>query len=205
MRKIGLKAAMAGTGGLCLLAAGAASATTTYPVAVGGSTVAGGHRFTGTGSLAIGPASCTSATIAGTVNSGPGVTDVLDIDTLTTSGCTGPGGNMAVTQLSTWYLVADSGYTSGTSDVVQGHLTNIDAHVATTPLSSVCSFDVIGTASASLNEGSQTLTIDETGGYTGNLTLANVSGCGGQLHDGDPADASGTFALTIPDGPINVG
>jgi len=136
---------------------------------------------------------------------GSSVSDVATLGNVQFSGCTGPGGNMVVTQLSTWYLQADGGYTTGTSDDVTGTVTNVDAHVATTPLSSVCNFDVVGTARGVFHESTQTLDVDETG-YTYNLTLANVNGCGGQLHDGDPADFAATYTgINATSGNIYIG
>jgi hypothetical protein len=192
-----------GAAALGLVVANSAMAAS-VPVTVGGHT-SGNWAVTATaGTVAFSAQDATVVTMGCTGSSvpldathnfttaGASVANPATLGNVHFTGCTGPGGAMAVTQLSTWYLEADSGYTSGTSDTVSGVITNVDAHVATTPLSSVCSFDVVGQARGTFDEANQTLTVGETG-YTGNLTLTNVSGCGGQLNDGDPADFSATY------------
>ncbi|ALX03387.1 hypothetical protein [Aeromicrobium erythreum] len=208
-----IKHAAIGTAALALAgvaAAGPALATgNSYTVAVGGSSAAGTHNITAasTGSLSFAVPTlsmgCTSAAVpsspASTVSSGTGVVDIAAINKINFSGCTGPGGSLTVTTSGSWKLHGTSAATSGSSDVVSGHVENITAVVS----NAVCRFTVTGSATGSFNEANQQLNVNETG-FTGNLKVSNVTGCLGQVQNGQSANFTGNFQVTSPDGAINV-
>jgi len=157
---------------------------------------------------------CRTASSTGQVHSGPFAPEIADINTVAFSTCHGPGGTMTVSKVGTapWTLYATGGYTDANNDtIVTGYVDNVNAHVKTSPLSTVCNFDVTGLALGSFNETTQTLTVDETG-FSGDLLLSNVggsgtgtgSGCLGDLHNGDPADFQATLSVSSADGAINV-
>lgn len=193
-----------------VVAAAPAMATgSSYTVAVGGSSAAGTHNITAasTGSLSFAVPTlsmgCTSAAVpsspASTVASGTGVVDIASINKINFSGCTGPGGALTVTTSGSWKLHGTSAASTAPSDVVSGHVENITAVVA----NPVCRFTVTGSANGSFDESTQQLNVNETG-FTGNLKVSNVTGCLGQVQNGQSANFSGNFQVTSPDGAINV-
>lgn len=193
-----------------VVAAGPALATgSSYTVGVGGSSAAGTHNITaassGSLSFAVPTLSmgCTSANVptspVSTVASGTGIVDIAAINKINFVGCTGPGGSLAVTTVGSWKLHGTGAATSGTSDVVAGHVDNITANVA----NAVCRFTVTGKANGTFSESTQRLQVSETG-FTGNLRVSNVVGCLGQVQNGQAANFTGTFDVTSPDGAINV-
>jgi hypothetical protein len=208
-----IKHAAIGTAALALAGvavAGPALATgNAYTVAVGGSSAAGTHNITatttGTLSFAVPTLSmgCSSANVpaspASTVTSGTGVVDIASINKINFVGCTGPGGSLAVTTSGTWKLHGTSAATSGATDVVTGHVENITANVS----NAVCKFTVTGKADGSFDEATQKLTIAETG-FSGDLKVSNVTGCLGQVTNGQNANFSGVFNVASADGAINL-
>lgn len=166
---------------------------------------------------------CDNATATGTINAG-GSSSGLNVGSITgttwgnspTAACEGPGGiPMDVTQVGTWSLNVDLN-PKPTHPIADNNLTgwvgNVEAHVES-KIPGLCEFDVIGTADAIFKEKvlkdagppavyAQELEIDETTA-TGNLTVVNVDGCFGEIEDGDPADFTGKYNITSPDGLIN--
>jgi len=193
---------LAATTSMLVLGAGAASALTPYTVSVGGSTAAGVHSFTATtSSFVTNIFSCTSATLGGTVTSGPSaVNPIISITSLSVSGC---GGHTASMAASPWDFYGTGPATTSTTGDIAGEVTGVSMHVGATPIPAVCSFDVTGFSAADFDGATQTLNLDDTGG-TGDLVLTNVSGCAGQWNDGDPLDVSASFPLSVPDGAVNV-
>ncbi|MCL8250090.1 hypothetical protein AERO_01730 [Aeromicrobium fastidiosum] len=208
-----IKHAAIGTAALALAGvavAGPALATgSAYTVAVGGSSAAGTHTITaassGTLSFAVPTLTmgCSSAAVpaspVSTVASGTGITDIASINKINFSGCTGPGGSLTVTTVGSWKLHGTGAATSGATDVVAGHVDNITATVS----NAVCRFTVTGKADGSFDEAAQKLTVAETG-FTGNLKVSNVTGCLGQVVNGQNANFSGVFNVASADGAINV-
>jgi hypothetical protein len=205
--------------GLALTAAPALASGLSYTVAVGGSTATGTHAFTasaGTISFQVKNntgttinMSCASVSASGVARSGSGITDIADIASSTWNTCKGPGGALNVTQTGTWVINGDStAVTSAATDVIGGHVHQIKAHVASP--TGICTFDVagniggttLGRANGSFNEATQKLSVAETG-FTGNLVVYNVAGCLGQIQNGNKADFTGDFAVSVADGPIN--
>lgn len=206
-----IKHALVSSAAVALVAvAGPAMATgNAYTVAVGGSSAAGTHAITATTSGALSFAvptltmGCTSGAVpaspASTVASGTGITDIAAINKINFTGCTGPGGALAVTTVGSWKLHGTSAGTSGSSDVISGHVENITATVS----NAVCKFTVTGSATGSFDEATQALTVNETG-FTGNLKVSAVTGCLGKITSGQNANFNGVFNVTSADGAINV-
>ncbi len=208
-----IKHAAVGTAALALAGvavAGPALATgNAYTVAVGGSSAAGTHNITATttGSLSFAVPTltmgCSSAAVpaspASTVASGTSITDIASINKINFTGCTGPGGALAVTTVGSWKLHGTSAATAGATDVVSGHVDNITANVS----NAVCKFTVTGKANGSFDEATQKLTVSETG-FTGNLKVSAVTGCLGQVQNGQNANFSGVFNVASADGAINI-
>jgi hypothetical protein len=206
--------------GLALLAGPALATGASHTVSVGGTPLTGSTTFTaatpttGTNVLftvrnnsgTIINLNCTRATASGTIQ--PGV-NVATITSSTWTGCTAPGGPVTVAQVGGWNLHSSNAYTSSAIENVVGHVDDISANVQNTASPTICKFSVkgagpsLGLASGTFSESAQSLSIAETG-YTGNLSLQNVVGCGGQLQSGNPANMSATFAVTAVGGAVNV-
>lgn len=201
MRKLTVRAvAAASAAGALLVVAGAAWGSPPYTVAVGGSTIAGSHVFTGsTSSLIIGSASCSSATVGGTVTSGPsGVNPVMGITSLSASGC----GSWTLTMASTtWPFDGTDPATTAATDDVAGTV-HVAAHVQYA-VPGVCQYDVSGDIGAHLDESTQTLSLAAPLA-SGQAVISNVSGCLGAAANGDITTVFGTFALAVPDGIVNL-
>ena len=198
-----IKHAVVGSAALALVAlAGPAMATgSAYTVSVGGSSAPATNVLTATAPSTLNFAvptlsmSCTSATVpaspASSVFSGTSITDIAAINRVNFAGCTGPGGALSVATVGSWKLHGTSAATAGASDVISGHIENITANVS----NAVCRFTVTGQANGSFNEGTQALTINETG-FTGNLKVSAVTGCLGQVTNGQNANFTGVFNVT---------
>ncbi|MCR4513995.1 hypothetical protein [Aeromicrobium sp. 50.2.37] len=196
---------------LCLaVGVGPAAATgNSVTVAVGGTSAQALHPVTATttGSVKWGAPTfswtCTSAKIPSSpvseAHGGTGVTDFLTIRALPFQGCTWPGGTMITALTAPATLHVTGAATSGSSDVVQGHLDDL------TIVSSyaVCTYTVTGSARFAFNESTQQLAIEETG-FTGNLTISNVRGCLGQVRNGQAMNLTMNLQVTSPNGAINI-
>ena len=188
-----------------------ASAAPPYTVSVGGSSTAGSHPFTAASvgginfATALNTMSCTSATASGTVQSGTGLTTVATIASTGWSGCTEQFGTpLTVTHAGSWSLTPTGTATSGSTDVVAGKIIGVSAHVADSSGTGLCDFTVGGNVDGSFNEGTQRLVIAETGADS-SLTVTSVAGdCLGTIAVGDAASFSGSYAITSPDGAINI-
>lgn len=165
-----------------------------YTVAVGGSTTgtqaitfasSGAVQFsTRNNAGTVINMNCTSLSGSATVTKGAGVNPLWSITSTTWNGCRAPGGPVGLTQIGTWNLSGTgSNATSGT-ETIAGYIGNLTMGVVWSPPTSICSYTVTGQLNGSFNEATQTLNINETG-YTGNATLSGVSGCLGQLQNGN--------------------
>ncbi len=199
---------------LVALAGPAFAAGPPYTVSVGGSSAAGTHAITansvGTVKFSaknsagtIVNMNCTSVAGAGQVTSGTGVNPVATITSTTWSGCTIPGGAATVSQVGTWNVTGTGGNATAGTETVAGTIGNVTAGIQTTANPNVCKFTATGAPTGSFDEAGQQLRISEVG-YTGNLTLSNVSGCLGRLQNGNAADFEANLAVTSPDGAIDL-
>ena len=197
---------------LCLaVGVGPAGATgNAYTVYVGGNSASASHHVTLATVQSVQWASptlnwtCSSAstpaTPAATVQAGTAVTDVVRFPRFDFVGCHFPGGALAATTAGDWLFHGTSAATSGQSDVVTGHLDDISI----TWRNAVCQITVTGRASASVQEATQRLLVDESG-FTGSLRVSRAIGCLGQVRQGQVIDLRATFSITSPDGSINIG
>lgn len=94
------------------------------------------------------------------------------------------GGPAVLEQNGAWNLTGTGANATAGTETIAGHAGNVSFGFATTP-ATICSFTVSGKLSNTFNEATQTLKISETG-YTGNAVLSNVSGCLGQVQNGNP-------------------
>ena len=168
-----------------VLAAGPAHATgLTYTVSGGGSSAPGTAPFvaSSTSSLTLGPIVCTSAAVpaspASVITTGPSVVDILTLNRLAGSGCTG---STSVTSTGSWTMHGTTTATAGSTDVVAVHLHGVSLVVA----GAICRFTVTGAGlvDGTFDEATQRLTISEPAA-SGTLTVSNVSGCLGQVQNG---------------------
>ncbi|MBD8608626.1 hypothetical protein IFT73_17365 [Aeromicrobium sp. CFBP 8757] len=191
-------------------AAGPALASgSAYTVAVGGSSATAAHPFTAatTGAVAWSTPTlsfgCSGASVPAsppsTVSSGAGVTDVLTVNEVSFTGCTVPLGALSVSAPTPWRFHGSSPSAPGSADVVAGHVEGFSA----TWSNAACRFTVTGTADASFDETTQRLVIDESG-LTGDLVVSGVVGCLSQFQNGQPFDVKAYFAVSSPDGVIDL-
>ncbi|MBM7516292.1 hypothetical protein [Nocardioides nitrophenolicus] len=214
--------------GVALAAAPGFAAGTPSTVAVGGSTAAStSHPWTATSvgavtfsvrHVATGAVvawNCASSSATGSAASGPGVVDIVTVDSISWRTCTSFFGTTPHTQIATpWLFHGDSGAVSGAQeDNVRGHLDGARIHVANPG----CTFDlggrstaaatpgdVPGKVSTTLDETNQYLVVNQTGYSATALVVHNAIGCIGQISNGDPVNVSATYQVTSTDGPINV-
>lgn len=146
----------------------------------------------------IGPVTCPSLTLNGAWRGGPGQVDLLSVASVTSAAgaaCSGvpviAGGYKVVGGTMTFHSTGTA--TAGATDLIVGHLEGVSVSVAASTAPAICSYRVVGTAAASFNEATQVLTVNEPSG-SGNLSLSNVSGCLGQLQNGNPAGFTGSFS-----------
>lgn len=198
-----------------VLAAGPASAATTYTIKAGTQT-SGTTTYTAattgaspqvkfqdvTSGLAL---SCLSSTAAGSVKLGKGLAaaGLGSIASTTWTGCKGPLSlDMKVTQSGSW-AINGAGTTSSTG-VTPVTVSNVSAVVAAT--AGGCSFTVSGVTKGKLTaKGTQQFLQVVAAGTQ--LKISNVSGCFGQITAGDKASivakykvkaAAGLLTVTTP-------
>lgn len=142
----------------------------------------------------VGPATCPSLTLTGAWQGGPGQVDLLTISTAKAVACTGflPSPGFAVTG-GTMKFHSTGAATAGATDLIVGHVHDVSVWVESAAHPAICAYSVTGIAAATFDESTQVLTINEPSS-SGNLVLANVAGCLGQIQDGNPAGFTGSFA-----------
>ncbi|MCL2542288.1 MAG: hypothetical protein FWE71_07510 [Nocardioidaceae bacterium] len=207
---------------MVLCAPAMAQAAPPYTVSVGGSSATADHSFTAssvgaiTFTVPLDTMTCTSADASGKVHSGTGMSGAYTppsppwnnpatISGSTWTGCSEQFGTpLQVTQNGDWQLeVDDPSVTSAQTDVVQGDITHIDAHVQDMIGGAVCDFEVTGSANASFDEAKQQLDVNETG--DGSLIVSAVTqNCLGFVSVGDVATFKGTYNISVPDGAVNI-
>jgi hypothetical protein len=211
MKKILRKSTMVGAMATTALMVAAPAAMAAGPLTVGGSaTPAGAVAITATnvGSFSFVtdygvPATCTTATIAGSINRGTAVVDnavIGKISSLTFSGCTATALNYPVTITKTgtdWNLVVDGTPASGA--VANLEITGVSAQMRSTG-SAPYACDLTAASSSvpgSFNPATQRLSVNAVSGvFPLALTAAGGVTCGGQIYTGDRAQMSGVFAVS---------
>ncbi|MFE7227517.1 hypothetical protein ACFU7D_22185 [Nocardioides sp. NPDC057577] len=124
----------------------------------------------------------------------------------TWTGCTEQFGTpLDFTVVGEWrFTTEDAAVTTSTTDVVAGTVDNIRLNVLDSSGTGLCDFSITGSAAATFDENTQRLAIRETT-LDGSLFIEDVAGnCLGQVADGDPVDLDFSYALNIPDGPLNI-
>lgn len=215
MKKILRKTTMVGAMATTAVMLAAPAAMAAGPLTIGGSaTPAGAVAITATnvGNFSFVtdygvPATCTTATISGSINRGTSVVNnavIGKISSLTFSGCTATALNYPVTITKTgsvdWDLVVDGTPASGATANLK--ITNVSAQMRSTG-SAPYACDVAaatpsgGSVAGSFNPSTQRLSVTAVSGvYPLNLDPAGTSSCGGQIYDGDKAQMSGVFAVS---------
>jgi len=212
--------AIAGT----VILAGTAIAGPPHTVSVNGVSTSGNSSFTaatkspGVGFVVNNSAGdvtmgCTSATATGNVHRGsvglpPGL--IATISGTTWTGCVSVGLDMTVTQSASWGIYMDAQTTNAAqTDTVTGRIRAVSG----TTMASVkdvltngalCSFDVVYSGNGAVGnftESNQRLNVTEA---AGNLKVANVSGCLGDIANNDTADFTATYNVTTTGTGINV-
>lgn len=137
---------------------------------------------------------CDSGTADGVANLGTNSTGngVANISDTTWSSCLGPLDiPMTVDQIGTWNVNAVGDTVSG---VTAGTISSITARVeSVTP--GQCEFTVTGTAGGSFNNTTQQLIVDDQSSAN-DLVISDVTGCFGQVLEGDPAYFGAAYDIT---------
>ncbi len=195
MRKIAsMLLTTAAAGAAVALTAGTASAAT---VTVSNPNASGAYTATSTSvTLSDGGVNmtCTGSAGAGTILSGTYTTpaDIGTITSLNYTGCTGPLGAVTTTVNSLPYHV----FIGAPGTPPTGYISGANVHVSM-PL---CSFDVTGAAPGKYVNGTSnqlqlTPTVALPTGVTG-LTVGNVSGCAGLVHNGDHPTYTANYTVS---------
>lgn len=175
-----------------------ASAADTWTLQPGGDFTATGTEpttLTDTDTGAV--LTCASSDGTGSAAGGTGLsgTGIAEVDSLNFDSCTGP--------LNITFTVGSSGFPwsfnatsyDSANGVASGELTGISAHLN----GAFCSADVDGPGGAGSGTGTVTGHYDNnTGTLTidgGTLTVYNVSGCFGQLNNGDQSTFNGSYLI----------
>lgn len=188
---------------LLTLVAGPALATGASHTISGPSTTFTAATAPGTSVVMSGTLSCAGATASGTVQAGVAIVAITGTTWVGCVGFTGAAAPFTFTHSGTWQFHSATSATPGSADVIPGHVEGITLGVRTTLTPAICNFTLSGSATASFNEATQKLTINETG-LTGNLTAHNVVGCLGQFHNGGAVNLSMTLTMSAAGGPLNV-
>lgn len=135
------------------------------------------------------------------VAAGSHVVDLVTIDPVRFTSCTGPGGASAVTSQGRWVVKGVSSATSATTDIVDLRVDNVTFRYS----QAICRFTAMGSLDGRFDEATQKLTIDEQAdGTGGEATVTEVVGCLGQVKRGGRFKLSGTFSTNTEGGAVNV-
>lgn len=195
--------------GLTMLAGPALATGSSYEVRVGGSsspatqvpfTAESGEVDFHTATVNM---ECSYAEAEGYINKGSNVSDVAVIESTTWYDCVVPGGNATVTQVGDWTLHGTGAATAAQTNNIAGHIENVEANVATTPLPGICNFSVSGAPTGSFNESTQQLVVNQPLSPKG-LEIDLGGGCLGDITDGEAAAFAATFDVTTTGGAVNL-
>lgn len=181
----------AATAALSLSALPASAVTTTFSVSPGGSYSGSAGTTTLKDTTSDNTLTCTSATAAGTLKSGSGLsgTDIGTITSTTFNKCTGPLKlTFTVKQSGTW----DVNITSNSGGVSTGFISNVSATLS----GSGCTATVTGEADATYSNSTGVLTLAPVSGSGHVLTVASASGCLGVINTGDTTTFSGAYTIS---------
>ncbi len=151
--------------------------------------------FSAPASITFATNTCSGAASSGTTVTGMPVIDLVSFNAMTFTGCVGIGGPSTITMTGAWKLHGTSAATPAMTDNITVHVDNIVATVrhAVNPL--ICSYTVTGKADGTFGEVPQALALTENG-LGGDLTVSNVTGCLGQVTNGQAAPFTGTYVTS---------
>ncbi len=191
LTKVLLAGAAAATAALALSVAPASALTATFTVSPGGSYSGSAGTTTLSDTTTGNALTCKSATAAGTLKSGSGLsgTDIGTITSTSFTSCTGPLGlTFTVKQSGTWNL----NITSNSGGVSTGFISSVKASLS----GPLCSATVTGSADASYSNSTGVLTVKPVSGSGHTLTVSGVSGCLGLINNGDTSTFNGAFTIS---------
>ena len=202
--RLGHLTAAGAAAGLALIAAPALAVTTTGATGFT-ATADKGNLTLAFGSMTL---TCTSSSIGGPVHASGN--PIAHIDSASLGGCSFLGNSATVTvnaAANPWALNANSGYTTGTTDVVNGTLTGItNVTIDINGPTGHCTFNVSGSVNGYFDEdngkGGQ-----ELGVTSSNLTVTNVNSaftCLGLVSNNDPATFNGIYNTNPADPKVNI-
>lgn len=146
---------------------------------------------------------CGSGTAGGVIKLGNNVpgAKLATIAKSTWKNCKGPGGlALVVVQKQTWYLNG-SGKTSSTG-VTPGFINAVKAYVHT-PTASQCNFLVTGAVNGNYANSTHHLNV-KSAGTAHRLTITNVHGCFGLIHNQDHPTFVAHYAISSGAGAITI-
>jgi hypothetical protein len=191
LTKVLLAGAAAATAALALSAVPASAVATTFTVSPGGSYSGSAGTTTLTDTTTGNALTCKSASAAGTLESGSGLSGT-DIGTITSSSfttCTGPLSlSFKVKQSGTW----DLNVTASSGGVSTGFISGIKAALS----GPLCSATVTGSADVSYSNSTGVLTVAPVSGSGHTLTVSGVSGCLGLINNGDTTTFNGAYTIS---------
>lgn len=147
---------------------------------------------------------CARATASGVVKLGNNVpgAKLANIKKSTWRRCKGPGGiRLIVVQKQTWFLNG-SGRTSARG-VTPGFINAVKAFVHA-PTASQCNFLVTGAVNGHYANRTHHLTVASGKSRVHRLTIRNVHGCFGLIHNRDHPKFNATYAIGSGRGPITI-
>jgi hypothetical protein len=175
----------------------------TWTVSPGGSYTGSAASITLIDITAASSGTCTSPTVAGTLNtSASGSPATLGSITAFSVGSCPPTPGVTYTMTATMPWNINGVTYDPATGVTTGTVTNIKVHIAVTTVLGTCSGDATGTMDATYTNSTDVLTIDQAPGSSHVLTFSNVKGglgniaCAGQVHNGDTAAIDVDYTLS---------
>jgi hypothetical protein len=206
-RKAVIVGLAAGAAALIAIPAAFAAAGTTYTIKAGSKT-SGSEAYKAktdkiifTDTTTKTPLQCSAGTASGDLSLGKKVaaSKAATITKTTWTDCAGPGGlTLVPVQKGTWKLNA-SGKTS--SGVTKVFVSNVTANVHAKGSPNLCKFTVTGSADGTFTNSSNNLTL-KPGSHK--LKTSKVTGCLGQINNGDTVTFKATYKLAATDGTVSV-
>jgi hypothetical protein len=144
---------------------------------------------------------CTGGTAKGGLTLGKKVaaSKAGTIKSTTWKNCTGPGGlTLVPKQSGTWTLNGNGATKSGVTKVF---VSNVVAKVQADPSPSLCKFTVKGSADGTFTNSTQVLSL-APGSHK--LKVSNVSGCLGQINNGDTVQFTAKYTVKASDGKVSI-
>lgn len=145
---------------------------------------------------------CKGGSASGSLTLGKNVsaTKAGKITKTTWKSCSGPGGlTLKPKQMQTWTLNGN-GKTSK-KGVTKVYVAKVKANVAASPTPSLCKFTVTGQADGTFTNRTQVLAL-KPGSHK--LKVSHVSGCLGQINNGDTVQFTANYKVKAKDGKVSI-